>query len=225
MNLDDTIEFADNPEPRCPCVLLLDTSASMQKDNRINLLNEGLVTFKQSLNKDKLARKRVEIAIVSFNSKVNLIQNFVTLDQFDPPKLTAQGLTHMGSAINEALDILESRKTSYKNNGITYYRPWLFMITDGAPEGESVEVIHKAAMRIKVEENNKKVMFFALGIMEADISRLKQIVVRPPLFLDKPEFNKMFLWLSASLQAVSHSNPSEQVALPPVTFGPPPWQG
>jgi len=23
-------EFAENPEPRCPCVLLLDTSASMQ---------------------------------------------------------------------------------------------------------------------------------------------------------------------------------------------------
>ena len=26
------LEFADNPEPRCPCVLLLDTSKSMSGD-------------------------------------------------------------------------------------------------------------------------------------------------------------------------------------------------
>ena len=32
-------EFADNPEPRCPCLLLLDTSGSM--DGRaINELNQ-----------------------------------------------------------------------------------------------------------------------------------------------------------------------------------------
>ena len=29
MRLDEVVEFAENPEPRCPCVLLLDTSASM----------------------------------------------------------------------------------------------------------------------------------------------------------------------------------------------------
>ena len=28
--LEDVVEFAENPEPRCPCVLLLDTSGSMQ---------------------------------------------------------------------------------------------------------------------------------------------------------------------------------------------------
>lgn len=30
-------EFAENPEPRCPCILLLDTSGSMEGDpNRVN---------------------------------------------------------------------------------------------------------------------------------------------------------------------------------------------
>ena len=28
--LDEAVEFAENPEPCCPCVLLLDTSGSMQ---------------------------------------------------------------------------------------------------------------------------------------------------------------------------------------------------
>ena len=28
--LQDMVEFADNPEPRCPCVLILDNSGSMR---------------------------------------------------------------------------------------------------------------------------------------------------------------------------------------------------
>jgi len=46
--LEESIDFADNPEPRCPCVLLLDTSGSMDGAH-IGALNAGLVTFKDSL--------------------------------------------------------------------------------------------------------------------------------------------------------------------------------
>ena len=38
-------------EPRCPCVLLLDTSSSMQ-GLPIDALNQGLRTFKDELMKD-----------------------------------------------------------------------------------------------------------------------------------------------------------------------------
>jgi len=37
----DAAGFADNPEPRCPCLLLLDTSGSMQ-GRPISELNAGL---------------------------------------------------------------------------------------------------------------------------------------------------------------------------------------
>src|SRR4051794_4816078 len=73
------LEFADNPEPRCPCVLLLDTSKSMS-GQRIDALNQGLVAFRDELLKDSLARQRVEIAIVTFGGSVRVIQNFVTVD-------------------------------------------------------------------------------------------------------------------------------------------------
>ena len=52
-------EFLLNPEQRCPCVLLLDTSGSMHGDP-IAELNEGLRAFKEDLISDSLAVKRVE---------------------------------------------------------------------------------------------------------------------------------------------------------------------
>jgi hypothetical protein len=48
IKLDESVEFAVNPEPRCACVLLLDTSGSMLGDP-INALNEGLKVFKLRL--------------------------------------------------------------------------------------------------------------------------------------------------------------------------------
>jgi hypothetical protein len=60
-----TTEFADNPEPRCPCLLLLDVSGSM-KGQPITELNAGLTTFKDELAADALAMKRVEVGIVTF---------------------------------------------------------------------------------------------------------------------------------------------------------------
>jgi hypothetical protein len=39
----ETVEFAENPEPRCPCVLLLDTSSSM-RGTPIAALQAGLQT-------------------------------------------------------------------------------------------------------------------------------------------------------------------------------------
>ena len=58
-----TSDFASNPEPRCPCILLLDVSGSMS-GRPINELNAGLVTFRDELLADPLALKRVELGIV-----------------------------------------------------------------------------------------------------------------------------------------------------------------
>jgi len=218
MRLDEAVEFAENPEPRCPCVLLLDTSASMT-GTPIQALNDGLETFRDSLVTDDLAQKRVEVAIISFDNQVKIVQDFITADQFEPPTLTAQGQTHMGSAIQKALDTIAKRKSDYRNNGITYYRPWVFMITDGEPQGEADRIVKQAADRIQIEEGNKQVAFFAVGVENANMDRLGEIVQRTPVKLRGLDFREMFLWLSASMQRVSHSKVDEQVALPPPGWG------
>lgn len=218
LKLEDAVEFAENPEPRCPCVLLLDTSGSMN-GAAIEALNEGLQVFKEELNRDNLAKKRVEVAIVTFNFEVNVAQDFVTADAFEPPTLIAQGLTHMGSAIHLGLDMIEARKAQYRANGVNYYRPWVFMITDGEPQGELDSIVEQAAQRIKDDEANKRIAFFAVGVEDANIERLSEIVVRNPLKLKGLNFQEMFIWLSASMQRVSQSKPDDQVALPPPGWG------
>src|SRR5262245_30109521 len=109
----NNVEFAENPEPRCACLLLLDTSGSMEGE-KIEQLNEGLRTFAAQLRADTMAAKRVEVAVVTFGP-VKVAQNFVTADVFQPRELAASGNTPMGEAISRAARMISARKKSYRS--------------------------------------------------------------------------------------------------------------
>jgi uncharacterized protein YegL len=199
--------FADNPEPRCPCLLLLDTSGSMQ-GAPIQELNDGLRFLKEDLMTDSLASKRVEVGIVTFGP-VDLKQDFTTVDTFQAPELQPTGDTPMGAAIVRGLQLLRDRKSQYKSNGISYYRPWIFLITDGAPTDD----ITAAAAQVREGEASKNFAFFAVGVEGADMARLAQLCVREPLKLKGLQFRSLFQWLSSSMRAVSQSTPGDVVPL------------
>jgi uncharacterized protein YegL len=115
----------------------------------------------------------------------------------------------MGSAINLALDSLEVRKAEYKANGISYFRPWVFLITDGGP----TDSWQSAAARVHEGEAAKKFAFFAVGVAGANMDILSKISVREPLSLQGLKFRQLFQWLSASMGAVSRSAPGTEVPL------------
>lgn len=206
-------EFVENPENRCPVILLLDTSGSMS-GQPIQELNRGLAAFKEDVLRDAQASLSVEVAIVTFGP-VRLTQDFVTIDHFTPPKLEADGVTPMGEAIEYALDLVEKRKQTYKDNGILYYRPWVFLITDGAP----TDYWQNAAQRVKEEEEQRRMLFFAVGVQGADMNKLREIAPRPPVMLNGLDFRALFVWLSTSMKRVSSGKVGEAVALPPVGWG------
>lgn len=209
------IEFAKNPEPRCPVVLLLDTSGSMSGD-RINELNAGLASFKQDVEKDTTASLRVEVAIITFDSSVHIVQDFVTMDNFYPPQLTTSGTTSMGEGIELALNEVENRKAIYKSNGIQYYQPWVFLITDGGP----TDSWQSAAQRVRQADADRKISFYAVGVQGADMNTLEQIapVNIPPLMLKGLQFQELFRWLSDSMKRVSSSKVGGgQTSLPAIT--------
>jgi uncharacterized protein YegL len=215
--LDAAVEFANNPDPRCPCVLLLDTSYSMT-GAPIAALNEGLRAFQQDIRLDELAARRVEVAIVTFgHGGVDVLQDFVLASSLELPTLTAAGDTPMGAAINRALDLLAQRKAEYRSHGVAYYRPWAFLITDGEPtDGDAWR---QAAQRIRTEEHDNGVAFFAVGVDRANMQRLATIAVREPVKLKGHNFREMFLWLSRSQKRVSAGTLDTQTALEPIGWG------
>lgn len=211
------ISFADNPEPRCACVLLLDVSGSMNGEP-IRQLNEGLVAYKDELAADALAAKRVEVAVVTFGGEVKTAADFATADLFVPPTLSAYGDTPMGTAITRAVELLSRRKETYRSHGIASYRPWIFLITDGGPTDDW----RPAAEALRTGTAAKSFLFFAVGVEGANFEVLRQISPSEPLKLKGMRFRDLFAWLSASQKSVSQSNPGDTVSLENPT-GPKGW--
>jgi uncharacterized protein YegL len=214
-----------NPDPRIACALLLDTSASMSGEP-IGELNRGFELFCEEIKTDELAKKRAEITVITFGDLARVEIPFTEGRDLQPRTLVASGATPMGAALNLAMDQLTQQKQAYRQAGLEYYRPWLFVLTDGSPtDGRTFT---EAAARVREAEAERKVSVFAIGIgRRANLDRLKTLSgQRVPATLDELSFTEFFSWLSASLSAASASNAfagsdagleagGEQIPLPP----------
>ncbi len=213
----DSVQFAENPEPRCPVALIVDISGSMMGP-RIQAVNGALQQFKAEVSRDTLAMLRAEIALVTFNHSVDYY-DFSSVHSFVPPRLRAYGGTKISLAVNTALDLLDTRKQVYRENGISYFRPIALLLTDGHPEHDTPQEIAAVQQRLMIEEENRHVAFFSFGVAGADINALSQIMPpnRPPRHIgDSLQIAGLFQWLSNSVAKISTSNPGDRIRLDPV---------
>lgn len=227
-------------EPKCPVVLLLDTSYSME-GKKIDSLKEGISLLVENLNKDDIAKKRVELCAITFGGGVKVVHDFSSVSDFGEISLKAEGHTPMGQAIITGISKIDERKSQYKKFGVDYYRPWIWMITDGDPtdmgprDGGYVESVNDSGSgkpvknedispsffelwesvvsKVHEGENGRKFVFFAIGVDDADMDTLSQISVRAPVRLKGVDFKGMFTWLSRSLSSQSRSVTNDQISL------------
>jgi len=197
----------DNPEPRAACALLLDTSGSMVGDP-INELNNGLQRFAEDLKEDPLARKRTEITVITFGGSVNVVTPFQEAQYFQAPTLYAGGGTPLAQCVIEGLEQLRQQKDAYKQNGLEYFRPWLIVMSDGAPT-DPRNLINQAVESLRNLQHKKGITVFPVGVgNNADMKFLSQLSVDRPAaaMRDVKSFAEFFKWLSASLGQVSASS-------------------
>ena len=202
----------NNSAPRCPIILLLDTSGSMSGEP-IKELNAGLKQFIQETSCDEAASMSVELEVITFDSQVNIAMPFTPICDVSKNQamLDARGYsTYMGAALSLAADELHKRRKLYQDNGISSYKPWVVLMTDGQPMDDWE--VPAAKMRALAEQN--RITFIGVEIGQGvDHATMCQIMpaVNPMLAkLDVVKFKDFFRWLTDSMGALSSSAISDQ---------------
>lgn len=209
------VALVDNTEQRTPLVLVLDASGSMG-GTPIGELNAGLALLEQELKGDSIAAKRVRLLLVQMggNDQVSTVGDWTDAMDFSAPTLAANGTTPTGQAVALALSKIEDEKRNFKQAGVPYTRPWLFLMSDGQP----TDSWQAAAEACRQAEAANKVAVFPIAIGgAANAATLGEFSNRGAAgvkFMSGIKFRELFLWLSASMRVVSQSRPGGQVQLP-----------
>ncbi|WP_431687916.1 vWA domain-containing protein [Hahella sp. NBU794] len=206
------VVFNDNNSQRTPCVLVLDGSSSMFGEP-IRQLNEGLKLLEQALKEDASTAMRVQLLVIRAGNhdQAEILTDWVDAMDFNAPEVFANGTTPLGAAMNLALDKIEDQKAAYDANGISSTRPWIILISDGAPTDFDWETV---ADRCRHAEQNRKVVIFPIGVEGATFETLNQFSNKGAKKLKGLQFRELFVWLSRSMATVSVSSPGEKVQLP-----------
>ena len=199
-----------NSAPRCPVVLLLDTSGSMA-GAPIDELNQGLRQFITETAEDEAASMSVELEVITFDSCASVAMPFTPICDVErtPAPLVANGMTCMGAALRRATQDLNSRRNMYRRAGISSYKPWVVLMTDGGPNDNWVD----AARQMRELGEKGKIQYIGIEIGDyADHNTMCQILpANPgPVKLQGLKFKQFFRWLTDSLRSVSSSAVSDE---------------
>ena len=207
----------DNTSQRLPCVVIVDGSTSM-RGAAIDSLNQGLSILEKELKNDDIASLRVQLLIVKIGGldEAEVVTEWTDAIDFNAPKIEANGTTPLGAGVKLGLNKLEDQKKLYKENQITYNRPWMFILTDGSPTDSGWQ---NAAMSARNAEKKGKVVIFPIGTEDAEFANLDQFSNRKAMMLNNLNFKELFIWLSQSVSAGSQTEIGSESQLPAATWG------
>ena len=227
------MEQARNKDQKCPVVLLLDTSGSMD-GAPIDELNKALVQIKEDILNDTMLSNRLELGIVAFDddARVERPIDLISPDT-DLPILNIGGVTNLVAGMNKAIELVTDRKNFYKSNGEQYYRPFIVLFTDGAPTN-TPEEIEELDQNIQKLSDEKRFIFLPFGVDGADMQLLAKLAAQSAderlknigtafAMRDVSKFTEVFQFVSASISGIMEKGGTQAVQLPtsvatPITF-------
>ena len=214
-------ELSSNSETRAPIIVCVDCSYSMRQHHRLEEVMKGLDGFCRDMARDRIACQSVELCIISFGGTMARVErDFTAPDRIQLPQLTAAGETPLADAVMTALEILERRKELYRDNGNSFYRPWLILIGDG-DETRSSKELSQAAALLKQESDAKHLSVLCITVGDEDRMSCASLMKLSPdgkvQYLRDLKFREFFSWLSRSIQKTSQSMSGEEVHYEPTT--------
>lgn len=196
----------NNSAPRCPVILLLDTSYSMEGEP-IKLLNAAVRQFLQETAADEAASMSVELEIIKFDSCAQIVTPFTQIcDVTSYRDLTVGSCTSLGAGLTLAKAELEARRKMYQRAGISSYKPWVIVMTDGEPN----DAWQQPADDMRNLSEKIGIMYLGVGIGEMANMELLEEIIPETRRLQGLKFKEFFRWLTDSLKCVSSSTVAEE---------------
>lgn len=139
-------------------LLLVDTSAPMAGE-KICAVEHAINGFIDEF-KGSYEAECTDICIVSFSDETKIVQPFTCASNLAEIALEASGLTSLWEALSLSIDLLNNQRRLYQQLAITYYKPRIFLITDGTPTDIGDIVIPK----LKSDVANNRYGLCVLGL-------------------------------------------------------------
>jgi uncharacterized protein YegL len=113
-----------------PVVLLLDTSASMREDDKIDVLNAGVAEMLEELVNADGGNGFIHLSLITFGGdSAELVWAHSPVSDVEFRPLRANGRTPLGQAFQLAHDVIEDRDALPSRA----YRPTIALVSDGIP--------------------------------------------------------------------------------------------
>ena len=144
------------------CALVVDTSGSMSGSE--TELARALQGVKMAIEEDRIACGRIELCLITFDDSARVVQPFGPMHMFEPPaSISPGGMTAMHQAIDMAMRMVEERRMQYRNEGVDFRRPWIWLFaSSGSSDAEN-----GSFRRLRDWQDARKCVFYGVGIGDA----------------------------------------------------------
>lgn len=181
------------------CVILIDHSEAIA--SHLADVNNTLQIFYREILEDDSLCQRIEIALVSSNSDIGIIQQPSLVENFTVPSMTIVGNTNIIAGIQKAVEVVKERKHYYRDQGVAYKRPWIIIISNGEIDAMILKNNLKQIIDIRDESFYYKGYYIQPLVLDEDANRcfLDTIATNETMKMKDAKFSHFFRWLSTSM--------------------------
>ena len=118
-------------------------------------MNDSVRKFIEDSKEDEYAVDAIDLCIVTFGGKAEIVQPFANVSKIVYRDLVPNGDTPLGEAVRLSMEAIAERRNQYSAHGITSYKPWLIIMSDGVATDNTTSV--SANVRNAIKERTVKV--------------------------------------------------------------------